>query len=207
MSGGKDYYDGYWRANGQASPMTDPLTGQRVRRFLEVTNGAQRVLDLGCGHGGVARLLVSKTSWVIGMDISDRPLLEARKSCPSADFLQGACDAPLPFAQDSFDAVYCAEVIEHLLHPAAMIAECHRVLRRSGTLFITTPYHGLIKNIAIALKGFEKHFDATGPHIRFFTRRSLSALLRENGFVVQRTWYLGRFWPVWMNMAVSAVKI
>jgi len=44
------------------------------------------------------------------------------------------------------------------------------------------PYHGRTKNTAIALIAFERHFDPLGEHVRFFTRRSLAALLTEFGF-------------------------
>jgi len=93
-----------------------------------------------------------------------------------------------------------------VLNPAAMVAECHRVLKTEGTLFITTPYHGLIKNLAIAVHDFERHFDIQGSHIRFFTRKSLLSLLRRNGFIIQKVFFLGRYWPLWMNMAVCALK-
>lgn len=206
MSVERRYYEDYWQPGVEAPPEQDPLTEERARLFFHSTRGAGSVLDLGCGSGRAIAKLTGQAGSVVGLDISHAALLQAKVNCPGSSYLQAACDAPLPFSSACFDAVYCAEVIEHLLDPRAMVSECHRILRPSGTLFVTTPYHGLIKNIAIALKGFEKHFDATGPHIRFFTRRSLSGLLRENGFVVQRTWYLGRFWPVWMNMAMSAVK-
>lgn len=202
----KDYYEQYWRSDGQAPPESDPLTEIRIEKFIEVAKGAQSVLDLGCGNGRETRLLAPAVRHVVGLDISHRPLLKAKEDCTSSDFLQAACDAPLPFAADSFDAVYCAEVIEHLLDPAAMVAECRRVLKKSGLLFITTPYHGLVKNIAVAVVGFDKHFDVTGPHIRFFTERSLAVLLQRNAFALKNIWHLGRYWPLWMNLAVCAVK-
>jgi 2-polyprenyl-3-methyl-5-hydroxy-6-metoxy-1,4-benzoquinol methylase len=206
VSAEKDYYETYWEADGQAPPDTDPLTDLRIKRFLEETRTARSVLDLGCGSGRGTRLLASSIRHVTGLDISHRPLLSAKKDCPAVGFLQAVCDGPLPFTSGSFDAVYCAEVIEHVFNPSAMVAECHRVLKPKGTLFITTPFHGLIKNLAIATIGFERHFDVEGPHIRFFTNKSLLSLLRRNSFVIQRVFYLGRCWPVWMDVAVCAVR-
>ena len=202
----KEYYEKYWHAEAHAPPNTDPLTSLRVKSFLEGVKGARTVLDLGCGNGRGTRLLASAVGNVVGLDISHRSLLWAKKNCSSSNFLQAPCDASLPFASGSFDAVYSAEVIEHVLDPASMVAECHRVLKPAGTLFVTTPFHGRIKNFVIAAVGFEKHFDPDGPHIRFFTEKSLRSLLERNGFEIHRVSYLGRFWPLWMNMAVRALK-
>jgi 2-polyprenyl-3-methyl-5-hydroxy-6-metoxy-1,4-benzoquinol methylase len=102
--------------------------------------------------------------------------------------------------------VYSAEVIEHLLDPETTVRECNRILKPSGILFLTTPYHGLIKNLVLAAASFDRHFDPTGAHVRFFTENSLRALLVRNGFGVDRFFYLGRFWPFWMDMAVYARK-
>jgi hypothetical protein len=82
----------------------------------------------------------------------------------------------------------------------------HRVLTAGGLLFLSTPYHGLVKNFAVALFGFERHFDPVGPHIRFFTRRSLARALADAGLRVEGFRGLGRTWPVWMNMVVWARK-
>jgi SAM-dependent methyltransferase len=143
---------------------------------------------------------------VVGLDVSHEALRRAGGLDGAAVYIQGACDAALPFPMSCFDAVYCAEVIEHLLDPETMVHECYRVLKPSGIFFVTTPYHGLIKNVAIAAATFDRHFNATGPHIRFFTRKALRGLLKRNGFEVERVSYLGRFWPLWMNMVVCARK-
>lgn len=84
--------------------------------------------------------------------------------------------------------------------------ECHRVLKPPGISFVTTPYHGLIKNLAIAATEFDRHFNPTGPHIRFFTSKSLRELLMRNGFEILLVAYLGRFWPLWMNMVMHGRK-
>ncbi len=199
------FYENYW-AGEQAPPDEDPLTEARVRHFLKVASGTQAVLDLGCGSGRRTRLLTGSAKRVVGFDVSHEALRRARERDGAAAYLQGACDAALPFPRNSFDAVYCAEVIEHLLDPETMVRECHRVLKRSGIFFVTTPYHGLIKNLVIAAAAFDRHFNPTGPHIRFFTSRSLRGLLTRNGFDIQRVSYLGRFWPFWMNMVVYARK-
>lgn len=75
-----------------------------------------------------------------------------------------------------------------------------------GTLILTAPYHGLTKNLTIALRNFDHHFNPSGGHIRFFTRTSLRRLLEKHGFVVTTMQGLGRRAPFWMSHWVVAHK-
>jgi 2-polyprenyl-3-methyl-5-hydroxy-6-metoxy-1,4-benzoquinol methylase len=205
MSSTKAFYDCYWDV-GRVPAYQDPFTEERVKRFRQVSNRGLYVLDVGCGSGLGARLLAEMGDRVVGMDISHEAVIKARQEDRSGAYLQACCDTPLPFPTNCFDAVYSAEVIEHLLNPETMIRECSRILKPSGILFLTTPYHGLIKNLVLVAAAFDRHFDPTGAHVRFFTANSLRALLARNGFGVERFFYLGRFWPFWMDMAVYARK-
>jgi 2-polyprenyl-3-methyl-5-hydroxy-6-metoxy-1,4-benzoquinol methylase len=202
----RTWYERYW-GKDLVPPDHDPLTGERVRRFLSVAEDKHLVLDLGCGSGRATRLLEEAGKKVIGLDISAEALRHASRFGGASSYVQADCDIQLPFADQSFEAVFCAEVIEHLLDPKSVVHECYRLLRPAGLLCVSTPYHAWIKNCVIAAVAFERHFDPIGPHIRFFTSASLRGLLAANGFRVRNTFCLGRFWPLWMNMLVSAEKV
>jgi SAM-dependent methyltransferase len=206
MSLTRSLYEQYWTPS-QTPPDSDPLTEERVRRFLESAEETELVLDIGCGNGRGAKLLTHAGKKVIGLDISSEALRRASNSDGISFYVQGDCDGDLPFAAQSFEAVFCAEVIEHLLDPVGLLRECHRVLRPRGILCVSTPYHARLKNVVIAAIAFERHFDPVGPHIRFFTLKSLRELLERNGFRVRQTSCLGRFWPLWMNMMICAEKL
>lgn len=152
-------------------------------------------------------LLVAAGYQVTGLDISLAALERARAHAPGTGVVAGAVDSSLPFADASFDAVLSCEVIEHLLDVPRSLAEMRRILQPGGKLFLSTPYHGRMKNLGLAMLGFDRHFDPSGPHIRFFTLKSLIHLLSHNGFQVRKTCCLGRFWPIWMNMLVWAERV
>lgn len=201
----RSYYDAYWACE-RPSPDADPLTGPRMEKFLQACTEKQFILDLGCGNGRTTQLLKQAGKKVVGLDISLRALSAAKAGCAGTVYVQGLCDSLLPFRDETFDAIYCAEVIEHVLDTQALTREAYRVLKPEGILFVTTPYHGLAKNLLIAALAFDSHFDPTGPHIRFFTQKSLCHLLSENGFCVESVVHLGRFWPAWMNLVVYGRK-
>jgi 2-polyprenyl-3-methyl-5-hydroxy-6-metoxy-1,4-benzoquinol methylase len=205
MGTSRTFYERYWSCV-EAPPDRDPLTESRAALFLGALPRGLRVLELGCGNGRASKLLCSRGMKVLGLDVSHTGLKKAHSLGGAMGWVQATCDGQLPFGEETFDAVYCAEVIEHLLDPQTMVQECHRTLKPSGVLFVSTPYHGLIKDVALAGTAFDRHFNVLGEHIRFFTMRSLRKLLRNCGFRVERSWRLGRFWPFWMNMAMLARK-
>jgi 2-polyprenyl-3-methyl-5-hydroxy-6-metoxy-1,4-benzoquinol methylase len=104
-----------------------------------------RVLDAGCGGGGMPLSLAEEAAWVVGIDLVDRfrdagTRLKAEKGIGNLEFLQ-ADGTRLPFAAGSFDAVLSHAVIEHVADADAYLAQCRRVLRPGGWMYLSTaPY-------------------------------------------------------------------
>jgi len=195
------FYEKYWQNSSEAPPSQDPLNKKRVDIFIkELKNkNIRKILDIGCGSGINTRALKEAGFEVAGVDVSENAIFEAKRKYPEIEFSVAGIEK-LPFPDEVFDAIYCTEVIEHIYDTERVVKELSRVLKRGGYLFISTPYHGFLKNLIITLFHFEKHFNPSGPHIRFFTRNSLQKLLENNGLKIQKALNLGRFWPIWMDM-------
>jgi ubiquinone/menaquinone biosynthesis C-methylase UbiE len=103
---------------------------------------------------------------------------------------------PLPFANESYEVVWCSEVLEHLFAPDFALREISRVMARGGRLLVTVPYHGRVKDVLIALFRWDEHFSPTNPHIRFFTRNTLTQLAGQAGFQKIRTRTCGMNQPL-----------
>lgn len=103
-----------------------------VRRLTPET----RVLDLGCGRGGVMERLHSRAGVAVGLDPDWRSLLEYR--APAVALSHGVAEA-LPYADGTFDLVCCSWVLEHLRSPGSVFAEVARVLRMGGRFVFLTP--------------------------------------------------------------------
>jgi SAM-dependent methyltransferase len=209
----KDFYESYW-GNDKAPPQLDPTTGERmdglgrVLRSIRQARGLDRlqVLDAGCGDGIFVAFVRELGFQVSGIDVSDAAIERAKTRCPDADLRVASLEDQLPFPDATFDAVWCTEVLEHIFNVHAALAELNRVLLVRGSLILTTPYHGFVKNLLIALSGFDRHFNPEISHIRFFTRATLDRCLRRAGFVPIEWAGVGRMWPLWKSFFLIARK-
>ena len=204
------FYERYWQRPGGAIPEQGFALGERkalLKAALANLPQGAPVLDAGCGSGEFTAFLADLGFTVTGVDISATAIAQAQQRCRGVRFEVASLKTGLPFADEEFAAVWCSEVLEHLFDVHGALAELNRVLQPGGRLVLTTPYHGLIKNLAIALLGFEKHYNPYLSHIRFFTRRSLGHVLERAGFAVERWGGIGRRWPLWMAHFVIARKV
>jgi ubiquinone/menaquinone biosynthesis C-methylase UbiE len=156
----------------------------RLTAETERAGCALRVLDVGCGEGHFAAAIAGQGAEVVAVDVADEPLRRARVSHPDLDLRLVAAGAPLPFRDSSFDMVWAGETIEHVLDTSGWLSELRRVLRSGGLLTLTTPNHGRLLRLRLALSdhAFQLHFDPRADHLRFYTRRALAGLLADFGF-------------------------
>lgn len=104
-----------------------------------------RVLDAGCGGGGMPLSFAEEAEAVVGIDLVDRfreagSRLAAERGLRNLAFVQ-ADGLALPFASGSFDAVLSHAVIEHVADAAGYLRECARVLKPGGWMYLSTaPY-------------------------------------------------------------------
>jgi SAM-dependent methyltransferase len=95
-----------------------------------------RMLDLGCGRGGVVELFWRQVELAVGLD-PDAPSLTDHRA-PGMPVIRGLGER-LPFAADSFDLVVSVWVMEHLKEPLVTLREVRRVLRPGGHFVFLTP--------------------------------------------------------------------
>jgi ubiquinone/menaquinone biosynthesis C-methylase UbiE len=106
----------------------------------------QHALDVGCGTGLVTNLLaerVGKKGTVVGVDVSDGMLAEARhRKHGNATFVSMAAER-IVFKDETFDLVTMGEVLTYLIDPFAGLTEAHRVLKPQGRLAVSAQRRSL----------------------------------------------------------------
>src|SRR6266566_4016475 len=201
------FYDRYWSVAGGGSLEHWKFISRHLDRHAPRQPGSV-VLDYGCGSGeGISRLLrINPKARCIAVDVASSALELTRGRAPNIELFAVTDGGALPVPSSSVDFVISVEVIEHIYDTETAFREIARVLRPGGQLFLTTPYHGLIKNLLLVLLVFDRHFSPTGPHVRFFSRGSLGRCLEQAGLRAREFGHLGRFWPISMSMYVLAEK-
>lgn len=119
----------------------------KVLAFLERSGVTikGRVLDAGCGGGGMPLSLAEEAGWVVGIDLADRfdqagRRLARERGVRNLAFAK-ADGTTLPFRPRVFDLVLSHSVIEHVADAPQYLRECARVLKPGGWIYLSTaPY-------------------------------------------------------------------
>jgi SAM-dependent methyltransferase len=106
---------------------------RHLRRVLPGWSG--EVLDVGCGQSPYRFLLDATRTRYVGLDIADAGAFGYAN--PDVTTFDGGV---FPFADGTFDAVLCTEVLEHVYEHGRLVREIHRVLKPGGEGFITVPW-------------------------------------------------------------------
>ena len=145
-----------------------------------------RVLDVGCGDGSLAKMLIMKKNVsVIGLEPDEYRAAMAVKN--GIDTLQAELRPDLVDKLGKFDVVLFADVVEHLMHPEIVLKHAHDFLLPSGFVLISVPN---VAHLSMRVNLFKGNFDYTSAgimdstHLRWFTKKTLFTLLETNGYKV-----------------------
>lgn len=153
-----------------------------------------RVLDLGCRDGALARALT--LDHVFGVDIDMEALRDAKGSV--RPLCVDLWSPTLPFRSDAFDVVLAGEVIEHVPFPEMLVSESARVLRSGGAFVGSVPNAFRLKNRLLFLAG--RSFEVDPTHLRQFSPQALRSLLRRYFRDVTLRPCVGRWAKLWPRM-------
>ncbi|MDR3276803.1 MAG: class I SAM-dependent methyltransferase [Treponema sp.] len=144
---------------------------------------APSVLDLGCATGALLTELKRRGWKTTGAELSGPQAGYARSR--GLDVRTGTLEEQR-FPDSSFQAILASHLIEHLNDPRTFVREVYRILEQGGRFLVTTP------NIA----GFQARLfggrwrSAIFDHLFLFSKKTLSTLLVQSGFSIERilTW-------------------
>ena len=145
--------------------------------------GPLRVLDAGCGTGITLQHL-EEFGTTIGVD--NEPVAINFCRIRQAERLACAPLERLPFADDSFDVVTCLDVIEHIEHDDAAVAEMARVIRPGGLIVLTVP----------AFRLFWSDHDVINHHKRRYRRRRIREMIGESFDFEVLSYYNTHLFPI-----------
>ena len=158
---------GYDRWSETYDQTPNPLVALDRRHTVELLRPApgERILDAGCGTGAHLRALLRAGSEPVGVDFSRGMLGVARRMLGDVGLAQADLDDGLPVRPESFDAVLCALVGEHLATPSRFFREAHGALLPGGR-FVFSVFHPVV-----AAAGSEANFQRSDVEYRLGAHR------------------------------------
>ena len=147
----------------------------------------------------------------VGVDASGKRIAQARRDHPGARFENLEVDENLLeiLGEEPFDLVVSTEVVEHLFLPSEWATTCFAALAPGGHLICSTPYHGWLKNVAIAGANRWDHHHHTLRnlgHIKFFSVATLSELLTKAGVADIRSRGAGGLPFLWKSLVMAGTR-
>ncbi len=173
------------RAYNSLIPLQRYWQRTRYRIIMSFVEKDGAILDIGCGSSRI----IQELPGAVGLDI----LLKKLRYLRGRGIRLAKADiSSLPFKNDSFSLVICSQVIEHVPPAPEIYTEIGRVLRDGGTLIIGTPDYGRVSWLVIE---YFYHMLLPGAyaeqHITHYTSESLEKALRDNGFEILESRYVG----------------
>jgi SAM-dependent methyltransferase len=144
-----------------------------------------RVLDVGCGAGGLGPgLKAAGASEVVGIEIV--PSAAERAALVLDRVITGPVETSLEELDGTFDTVVCLDVLEHLADPMAVLAELRRHVSPGGHVQVSVPnarHYSLVRDLVLhGTFGYVDHGHRDSTHLRWFTRRDIARLLSDAGW-------------------------
>ena len=162
----------------------------------------KRILDIGCGSGFLAGLIMKELPGIEihGIDFS----ITALKRCKNTS--QVYCvdieRSHIPFKDQAFDLIICSEVLEHLFGPEHVVAEIYRLLTIDGIGIITVPNFSFWRFRLQSLIGMVPNIVSHPGHFQVFNLELLQKLINKFSFRIvsmsgihQRLHFVENIWP------------
>ncbi|MGH3134106.1 MAG: class I SAM-dependent methyltransferase [Gaiellaceae bacterium] len=163
---------------------------ERIPLFQEAIGHGRQVLDLGCRSGALTRHFLDGNE-VVGVDVDREALAKAKEL--GVKPVVADVEEPLPFPDETFDAVVAGEVLEHLSFPEVLMEEVRRVLEPGGVIVGSVPNAFRIQGRLRFLLGLPPEDDPM--HLHMFSPDQVRELLA--GFEdVRLTFVGGRYRPL-----------
>ena len=159
----------------------------RGRRCWSWSPSRRRVLDIGCGAGRLGEAVKARQqAEVVGIELDEAAAAVARVHLD--EVIVGDLERIDPdFPPGSFDAIVCADVLEHLREPERLLKKAREWLVPDGRLIASIPnvrHHSVVRSLLEGNWTYTSEGLLDRTHLRFFTRREIEKLFDRAGFAI-----------------------
>ncbi len=167
----------YGRLGSKYLSDIESMSPKEIEGFMDLLPRGAYIIDIGCAGGRDSKKFVERGFKVVGVDITDKFVHEAKKNVPSAEFRKmDVLELNLP--PESFDAAWANAVLLHVEHQDIPLAlsEINKVLKPGGKLHIRVKEGEGAKEVVETLTGGEQR------PFSFFQKEEMEQLVQDAGF-------------------------
>jgi len=152
-------------------------------KIIDLVGTGQRILDVGCSAGHLGKELKKKGNTVFGVEISKHSAEQAKQVLDGV-VVGDVEEIDLPYADDYFDVIICADVLEHLFDPVKVLIKLKKMLKRDGKLIAVIPniaYWQIRLNLLFGRFEYKESGILDEGHIRLYTYQTSRKLFSKAG--------------------------
>jgi 2-polyprenyl-3-methyl-5-hydroxy-6-metoxy-1,4-benzoquinol methylase len=195
----EDYYNSFYKELSRLDELGNNFT--KIESFLPKLNGHEKILDIGCGHGGVSHNLIKKGFDVSGVEINQEAIVSLKKK----NFNVIECDITKKLnIKEKFEVILLLDILEHLFDPYLLLNESKKITSKDGYIIATIPlYFDIVDRFKILFTGsvismdnlcygqeiYEKFRSYNYDHIRFFRPKEVFEMGDKLGLKVDKVEY------------------
>ncbi len=148
-----------------------------------------KILEVGCGTGNFSAQLTKENKETWGVELSEKAAIEAKENLFKV-INKSLDDALEELPENYFDVIILNDILEHLLFPWKDLQNLKSKLTKDGVVVSSIPNVRYVKNLFNLI--FKKDWKYTdqgildSTHFRFFTKKSITALYENNGYIIQK---------------------
>ncbi|TAE28687.1 MAG: class I SAM-dependent methyltransferase [Cytophagales bacterium] len=151
-----------------------------------IPESATSILDVGCGYGDNARILMRNDRIIDGITLSEQEAESASKFLSSV-FIHNLENGLPPEVTRQYDVVICSHVLEHIAYPTQLLSDIRKHLSPTGILIVALPNIMAYSSRLKLIRGDFDYEDSgiwDNTHLRWYTFKTGKLLLESNGFSV-----------------------
>jgi len=166
----------------------DTYYSQTRSELLSLIPGsAKRILEVGCGEGVLGESLLRRgADTVVGIELDPAAASEARRRLTQV-IEQDVEEVSFSFTHKGFDAIICADVLEHLVDPWETLKSLASCLMSDGRLIVSIPnvrYLALVDHLANGNWTYSSSGLLDAGHLRFFTLAEINKMFEKAGLTI-----------------------
>lgn len=167
------------------------------QKIIECIAANKSILEIGCGSGYLLRELQKKGCRITGIEID--PVAAEKAKVVGLKIIAGDIEEEKTLGlvgREKFNTIILADVLEHLRDPESVLGKLVKYLKDNGQIIISVPNIGFLTSRLRLMLGQFDYSDwgiMDRTHLRFFTKDTISTLVKNSGLKVERFDYIANF--------------